>query len=357
MRLEIFTPGHGAFMDSLIMYGLVSALRFSDVECYVSGTSGVFKIEVEESVRKVAELVADDIKNNCERIVVQLIDHLRVVQKGSQRRLESYLSSHSNSEIVAKSLEKSYTTPGHAQNEGRYHKGQHVWLPFYPHIGKYFTGEYEYPPSNYGVCPTCIALAALGFHRAAIPIQYKNASHVILLSFDGEVSRKTLAEMLTFIKGDEFNQRIEKLRLAAEDLPLNIFTYVLLANLTSSILRSLYESKALWTALSTTFDVVKGQVVQIRGYEEISIDKYLSSLIYLMRMDEKYDIDSLKKLGDITEKLIRKKESATIETLYRFINTRSYSDLYMATRQIVKALREGFGKIFCEELACLTQLA
>lgn len=361
MKIKIFTPGHGIFMDSLIMYGFVSALSSSDVKCYVSGTAGFFEIEIEgKSFQDVADLLASEIKRNRESIVKYLVNDLRVVQKGSQNRLESYLGSHESSDVIVKSLEKAYVSPGHAQYEGRRRKGQHIWLPFYPHIGKYFTGEYGYPPVNYGVCPTCITLAALGFYKATIPIKYmppKIASHVILLSFDGEVSGETLAEMLIFTNSDVFIQKINRLRPAAENLSLNTFTYVLLTQFTSSLMRKIYESKAMWTSLSTTFDIIKGQVVQIRGYEKISIDKYLSSLSYLMQVDNKYNVNPLDKLRIVTENLIKKKEWAAIEALYKFVNSRSYVDLYVATRQVVKALKEGVGKIFCEELACLTQLA
>ena len=359
MELKIFTPGHGFFMDSLIMYGLVSAFP-PDVKYHVSGTAGFFKIEIEgAALQEVANFLAGDIGIHLEDIIECLVNNLRVVQKGSQKRLKSYLDSHKNPDVLVESFEKNYMLPGHAQHEGRYYKGQHVWLPFYPHIGKYFAGEYRYPPVNYGICPTCVTLAALGFYKATIPIRYmppKSASHIILLSFEGESSGEMLAKMPTFIRGNALTELINKLRPVAENLPVSTLTYVLLTRFTSSLIRDLYESKAIWTALSTTFDVIRGQVVQIRGYDEVTIDGYLSSLVFLMRIDEKYNIDPLKRLGEITEDLIRKKETAAMEALYKFMNTRSYMDLYVAIRQIIKALGEGPGKIFCEELACLTQL-
>ena len=61
----------------------------------------------------------------------------------------------------------------------------------------------------------------------------------------------------------------------------------------------------------------------------------------------------------ITDDLIRSEEPAAIEALYRFLNTRSSSDLYMAIRQIDKVTSKiggVVGKGFCRELAWLTQL-
>jgi hypothetical protein len=357
--MKLFTPGHGFFMDSLIMYGLVSSLP-SHVEYYVSGNAGLFEIEIESrDVHDVANFLASYIERHKESIIDLLVGRLKLIQKGSQKRLESYLSNYSNSGVFAKDLEKTYMSPGHAQKEGRRQKGQHVWLPLYPHIGKYFTGEYKYSPSNYGVCPLCIALATIGFYRGTIKIPYnppKNASLVVLLSFEGEVSGKEFTNILSHLESEAFDQNIKKLRLIMDKIPLNTFIYVLLANLAKEAILYLYESKAAWTSLSTTFNIVKGQVAQIRGYEEIFIDKYLSSLVYLTQIDEKYKINSLKKLQIVTENLIKSGEPAAIEALYRFMNTRSPSDLYMTIRQITKATGV-VGRSFCEELAWLTQLA
>ncbi|MCX8171843.1 MAG: hypothetical protein N3E47_07815, partial [Candidatus Bathyarchaeota archaeon] len=261
--------------------------------------------------------------------------------------------------VVAENIERAYGSPGHARYEGRGRRGQHLWLPFYPHIGKYFTGEYEYSPVNYGVCPTCITLAALGFYRAAVPIRFmppRNALNAVLFSFEGEVSGETLANILSLIRSDEFNGLISRIRSKVENIPLSTLIYVLITCFTGSVLRRIYESKAMWAALSITFDIVKGQVVQIRGYEEFSIDRYISSLVYLLQVDEKHNIGPLDRLIGITRRLMEKDEAAAVEALYRFLNTRSHMDLYLAIRRIVKVLGEGPGKVFCEELACLTQM-
>jgi hypothetical protein len=339
--MKLFTPGHGFFMDSLIMYGLVSSLP-PHVKYYVSGNAGLFEIGIENrDICDVANFLAGYINQHKESIINLLVGKLKLIQKGSQKRLESYLNNYSDSGILAKDLEKTYIFPGHAQKEGRRQKGQHVWLPLYPQIGKYFTGEYKYSPSNYGVCPLCITLATIGFFRGAIKIPYnppKNASLVVLLSFEGEVSGKEFTNMLSHLGGDDFLQNIKKLCLIMDKIPLNTFIYVLLANLAQEAILYLYESKAAWTSISTTFDIMKGQVAQIRGYEEISID------------------NTLKKLQNITENLVKSGEPAAIEALYRFMNTRSPLDLYVAIRQITKATG-AVGKSFCEELAWLTQLA
>jgi hypothetical protein len=359
--MKLYTPGHGFFMDSLIMYGIISCLP-SDIKYCVFSNAGLFEIEIENrSIHDISDHIASRIDQYKEDIVRSLVEQSKLVQKGSQRRLETFLRKYSDPNIVAQDLEQAYMSPGHAQNEGRFHRGQHVWLPLYPHVGKYFTGEYRYQASNYGVCPLCITLAVVGFNEAAILVPYKppkNASLVVMFSFEGKVSGKVLGEMLSFIGDEDFHQAINKLRPIINDIPLNIFIHMLLAKWTKEIIIYLYKSNAAWTAFSTTFEIVKGQVAQVRGYKEISIDRYLSSLAYLIQVDEryKYDLNPLERLRIITDYLVKSGEPAAVEALYRFLNTRLTSDLYRAVRQIDK-VGGIIGKSFCKELVWLTHLA
>jgi hypothetical protein len=80
-------------------------------------------------------------------------------------------------------------------------------------------------------------------------------------------------------------------------------------------------------------------------------------LACLIQIDEKhkYNFNPLEKLPVITEYLVKSREPAAIEALYRFLNTKLPSDLYRAIRQIDR-VGGIFGKCFCEELAWLTQL-
>jgi hypothetical protein len=359
--MKLYTPSHGFFMDSLIMYGIISCLP-SNVKYRVSGSAGLFEIEIEDkNAHKISNFIAGYIDQYKESIVNLLIEQSKLIQKSSQRKLEAFLKRYSNPSIVAQDLEQKYTSPGHAQNEGRFHKGQHVWLPLYPHIGKYFTEEYKYRAEKYGVCPLCITLAVAGFSKATILTPYnppKNASLIIAFSFEGEVFGEVLRKMLSYIGSEDFRQVVSKLRPIINDIPSNIFIYMLLAKWTRETIVYLYESKAAWTAFSTTFEIVKGQVAQVRGYEEASIDKYLSSLAYLIQIDEKhkYNLNPLEKLQIITDYLVKNREPAAIEALYRFLNTRLPSDLYRAIRQIDR-IGGVVGKGFCRELAWLTQLA
>jgi hypothetical protein len=178
-----------------------------------------------------------------------------------------------------------------------------------------------------------------------------------MFSFEGEVSGETLRRMLTYIKSEYFRQVTSKLRPIINDIPSNIVICILLAGWTAETILYLNESRATWTAFSTTFEIARGQVAQVRGYEEASIDRYLSSLAYLIQIDKKhkYNLNPVEKLQVITDYLVKNGEPTAIETLYRFLNTRLPSDLYKAIRQIDR-VGGIVGKGFCRELAWLTRL-
>jgi len=372
MTLKIYTPGHGLFMDSLIMYGLACALREQHLKYGVLGFAQTFEVDVDVAdISDVASAIAYTMFKYKEDINKRLSNELRLIQRDSSRKLTTYLNSMTDEKEVLRYL-SGYLAPGHARNEGRWASGgQHVWLPFYPHIGKYFTKEFKCEPRNFGVCQLCIALAALGIYKAAVSVFTLTprkpptpTTHVIVLSFEGRVVGDLLNEIVDCIGGSAFDEKVRRVRDAAQSLPLGVFIQILLACLTPDLLIRLHKAEALWRACSATFEVVKGGVVQVRGYEDMVVDRYLSSLVHLILLDEERKerkkreeppVNPLERLLKLTEQLLRKEEPAAIEALYRFLNTRAPSDLYTASRQVFKALEEGLGKEFCEVLACLVR--
>jgi len=376
------------------MYGLACALCEQHLKYDVLGSAQAFEVDVDGAdVSDVASAIAHTMFKYKERINEKLSNRLRLIQRDSSRRLTTYLNSMSDEKEVLKYLSE-YLAPGHARSEGRWASGgQHVWLPFYPHIGKYFTKEFKHESRNYGVCQLCIALAALGIYKAAVSVFTLTprkppipTTHVIVLSFEGRVAGDLLNQIVDCVGGSAFDEKIRRVREAAQSLPLSVFIQIVLACLTPDLLIRLHKAEALWRASSATFEVVKGGVVQVRGYEDMVVDRYLSSLVHLMLLDEERSkktgeppVDPLERLRKLTERLLREEEpgkeepaavealykqvreqraprlrhGVAIEALYRFLNTRAPSDLYTASRQVFKALKEGLGREFCKVLACL----
>jgi hypothetical protein len=117
--MKLYTPGHGFFMDSLIMYGIISCLP-SNVKYHVSGSAGLFEIEIEdEDIYDISNLLASYIDQHREYMIGLLIGQSKLVQKSSQKRLETFLMKYSDPNIVAQDLEQAYTSRGHAQKRGK----------------------------------------------------------------------------------------------------------------------------------------------------------------------------------------------------------------------------------------------
>ncbi|RJX15609.1 hypothetical protein CW703_05280 [Candidatus Bathyarchaeota archaeon] len=366
--IEVYTPGHGVYLDTLIMYGLCWPLMDEDINYTVTGINGTFKLEVEKvNYKELTDMIRSKLYEHKEDLELLFLRY--GLLKGSLERLKKHLNI-----FLSKGDVGEFCKTGHALKEGRGKKGQHIWLPLYPHIGKYFTGEFKYEPKDYGICPLCITLASLGFYKAIIPVKLfppENSVNLLLTSFDGFLESKQLNLLLSELRSDYFSRVISspEFRNAANTLPINVFTNLVVASFTSQLLRSLVESKASWKILSTRFEIIKGGVLQVRGYEEYTIDKFASSLVKLLEIDEvrkefgKPQINPLEKLNKITFNLLRPKngkkpeatEASVIEALYRFLNTRNTLDLYSFSRQIFKVLGEGLGKELCGELICLAK--
>jgi len=352
------------------MYGLACALREQHIKYDVLGFAQAFEVNVDVAdISDVASAIARTMFKYKEDINKKLSNQLRLIQRDSSRKLTTYLNSMTDKKEVLKYL-SGYLAPGHARSEGRWapRGGQHVWLPFYPHIGKYFMKEFKYESRNYEVCQLCIALAALGICKAAVSVFTLTprkppipTTHVIVLSFEGRVAGDLLNQIVDCVESTAFVESIRRVREATQSLPLGVFIQIVLACLAPDLLIRLHKAEALWRASSATFEVVRGGVVQVRGYEDMIVDRYLSSLVHLMLLDEEREkraeppVDPLERLRELTERLLREEEPAAVEALYRFLNTRAPSDLYTASRQVFKALEEGIGREFCEVLACLTR--
>ena len=367
MEVKIYTPGHGVYTDTLIMYGIVSSLVERGVKnCVINGIAGSYEISIKDdiTINDIAQIISENIDEYRSSILNLLINELHLIQSSSGNKLHKYLRDAVDPSFLANELATKYSSPGHAQNEGRYGKGQHIWLPLYPHIGKYLTREFRYVSKNYGVCSTCISLASLGFLKAVIPLYYlrekKLSSYVLLLSFDGIVELKNLEDYLAFPRSETFVKKIKNdfiVKKSLDVLPLITVTYMIIAGFSHRIIWNLYMSNAIWKAISVLFEISKG-VAQIRGYSEIPIDRFLFSLVRLREIDDKkgFNIDPVNRIFELSKKLVYKEETVAVETLYRFLETRDINDLYKLSRSIIIALDSGLGKNLTHELAHLVKI-
>ncbi|MCD6592282.1 MAG: hypothetical protein J7K78_04630 [Thaumarchaeota archaeon] len=354
MELTLYTPGHGIFMDSLIMYGMTSPIPHEEYEIY--GSRDFFEIKIRDmNLESYAEKLRSSIFSKREHILQLLVDRLKLVQKKSRSKLQECMDQCMNLDFLINGL-REYLRPGHAEREGRdckVKRAQTAWLPLYPHLGKYLTSEFKYSQKEYRVCPTCIVLASLGLVEGSMIVRgLRLRMNAILITFEGKVSGRTLNRVLTYLREDEVVRAIgseRRFRQAADILPLNTFLGLIFTCFAGDVLAELYYSDASFLAESLTFEISRG-VVQIRGYEEIPVDGYLSSLVNLV---EKGGGAELSKLRDVLKMLLDRGEASAIDAIYQFLTTRRPEDLYRASRLIAKALERGFGKDLCRSLASI----
>ncbi|MCS7385437.1 MAG: hypothetical protein NDF55_01670 [archaeon GB-1867-005] len=344
---KIFTPGHGLFMDTLIMYGLFEAISSSNLSCELEGLGGLFCLSVNADIDVIGEALANAAWKRIEETLDLLINRARVVMKSSKRGLEGALKSICDKSTCINYLER-LLKPGHADREGRGSKGTTVWLPLSPYLGKYLTGEYKYLARRYAACPQCIAAAALGASSMMIPVTFRRRTNMILLTFDGEILCETMNVVRKFIHGPEMDQAKNELSRHIEDLPLSTFTNLIITLFSGDVVVALADSNASWRALSTTFEIVK--VPQIRGYEEISIDPVIDAL---KRIYVEGEVGTFDALQIIVRRLARLKDIASLDALFRYLFTRRINDLYMFARLASGTLDRGLGVNLCKELVKL----
>lgn len=356
LSISLYTPGHGTFMDTLIMYGLISPLRRrSDIEFHVCGNKNFFQIIIQNvGLDEYSKWISNEIDDTKEDVMKWLVNELKVVQSKSKKFLNEFFDRYSEKSEVLSALE-SYLIIGHSSEEGRI-KGKRfhtVWLPLYPQLGKYSTELFRYPSIPYMACPFCISLSALGFVKAVIIVRglkerrrrETNRVQAVLLTFEGTLPGETVTRLMDYINSDEYNKEVKSNRLirrGANILPAATFTYLLLSFFSGELCAHLQRSDAIFKTQSIIFETAK--VAQIRGYKEVTVDKLFHALMQLSNGGH------LERLRHLSKELLEKEEVAALEKLYDFIEKRTISDLYVASRSIVKALEKGFGRHFCEDL-------
>lgn len=335
--LVLYTPGHGLFMDTLIMYAIASSLRGQKVGYTVKGHGGSYVIEAETELEALAKNLVREAHERREGVVNLLTERTRTVQRASRAKLARALDRLCDEEDVVNylcELEK----PAHAVSEGRGKGGFPVWLPINPSLGKYLTAPFKYRAKSYATCPFCVGLSALGFHVAGIPLRVRvgrggklvNITNVVLLAFDGDVDNEPLNVLLEFLSSDNTAGAYERLSRRVKDVSAIPLTIAALAHMKGNVADVIAHTDASWKALSVVFEVVR--ITEIRGYNEVVIDPLFDVLAKLYKVGR---LDSFQRL--IRELLVHNDANSSLDALWRFILCKRGADLYKFVRSCVAA--------------------
>lgn len=347
MALRLFTPGHGAFMDSLIMYAISSALNKEDVSYAARGMTNYYIIEAEATPQALANSLVSELQIYREEIENFFTSSTRLFQSSQMRKLDKIFKEGFKDTVAYLNELKE---PGHTirANEGRGGKGYTTWLPLNPTLGKYLRTPFKFQPEPYNACPSCISLAILGFRKAIVPLRMRtmkggrrvNITNSILISFNGEVDGLLLRRLEESIGPiiDELKGRIYG------EISLLSSLMTVIGMMKGTLIEDVAHAEASWRALAVTFEVAR--VAQIRGYSEIIIDSLFDALAKLSSAGR------LNQLSWIIEKCVRSGDEAPIDALWRFVISRGPHDLYDFIR-LASRLEINIGASLCKELAKL----
>ncbi|MEM1509160.1 MAG: hypothetical protein QXY49_02020 [Thermofilaceae archaeon] len=346
MILELHTPGHSAYSDTLMMYALAGAASAHLRK--VVGRGAFYTLIMDGlTVEELAEKISGVFNRNMERIsnsLTRLLDE-KDVNKASdafadEKRLAEYLIE--------------LTSTGHSGREGRFGKGSTFALPLMPTAGKYLrtdlTEHKKYAPKSYEVCSYCSALAILGLALGSLNVRQRSTNVVTTVKFDGEIEGDTLGQLIDYftqLSGGE-----EKLFKVAgqclNKMPERLFGYLVLAGMNDRLIVQMENTNARWTALISRFEVVR--VVQVRGYYSVELDTVLASLAGLIRIEEEFKVRARGKLADTCETLLRICSVQSLEKLFDFLSTRKPNEIYGFVRAAFSDLKQEHMNLSASEL-------
>lgn len=179
--VDLYTPGHNVFTDTLIMHGLVRILSWIGAnEGEVERIGERYKIEV-ESNDNINKLLRGTIEN----LKVKSIEDLKVALNiystlkradlpSAVKKLHDIRSFNPSatgdwSQALNRGLGELNLTPytidhinDHRYNEGRGKEGKTAYLPLGPIYGKYVSESYTIDEVKYSICLNCFTLSSIG---------------------------------------------------------------------------------------------------------------------------------------------------------------------------------------------------
>jgi len=223
--VELYTPGHNVFTDTLIMHGLMRVLSWIGAdEGEVERIGERYKIKVKKG-GNVNKLLHGTIEN----LKVKSIEDLKVmlnvystmnrdVLSSTVKKLHDIRSFNRPATtnwpvVLNRGLEglnlTPYTTVDHINqyDEGRKQKGETAYLPLGPIYGKYVSERYTIKAARYSICLNCLTLSTLGLIYGTgialleIEQQRKRKSNYYYVTI--APTKATLDEIILFQKGVE----------------------------------------------------------------------------------------------------------------------------------------------------------
>jgi len=359
MGLKLYTPGHGLFTDSLMAYGIVSAVISVDPsvaeELRISFTGNEYVVDVGNlKLDDVAYAVASTIRSNKDDIVSRLLSKGRVIQLQSKGKLSGILERLSYIEEVRVRL-NDLTAKGHIlrSGEGRRKKFRltdmdTIWLALMPSAGKYRLGEFSAKVSPYVACILCRGLAILGLYSMGLLSAAGKESLEVIPVFNGEVTGRTISSYMGVLSRG-YSDVANKLGRLLDTLPSDLLSKLVLIELSivsggDRMLKELHSANSSWFLASVRF--TKG-ASRLTGYDAICVDPLINGLSLAVEEGIINDVYGL--VDTALRRLVSKKrlrstvqrrqinvDVDTLDFIVKFLEHKDVDILYRSTRYAYK---------------------
>jgi len=201
MQLELHTPGHSIYTDTLMMYALAGAAG-NQLE-KVLGRENSYTLILNISIDELADKLYNEFNEN-ENQLKSRFTRARLLSEKDIEEAKKFIE---NKDSLVEYLRK-LCNPGHAREEGRQRRGRVLKLPLMPMAGKYLrtdlTTTKRYEAREYRVCAYCFSIAMLGLNIGTLDVSMRgnkrSISILTTLSLEGEVKRDTMADLIDSIK-------------------------------------------------------------------------------------------------------------------------------------------------------------
>lgn len=319
--MKIYTPGHGIYSDTLMMYGLSRAALDAETLVRVRGAGNYYEIEVKD-LESLASKLASLIENEKLTVIDEIGRFTQLAERNKLERTLAYLSDEGRSLQFLNKLTKA----GHASDEGRGKGDESVPLAFIPSAGKYLTGQFKYRAKAYKMCTGCLGLLSYGFFEGTIRIPEHLLT--VTIAFEGNVDSKCMREVLGSLKIDR-----RWIKRFSDLVPLKTLVYIIASKFGRDAIVSMDETNASWKVIAIKFDKEQA-ALQVRGICELTLDPVLDAFSHVKE-------DDFQALLNLIENLGRDGNSTALVHLFEYLLKRDIDILARASRAIYKSAPMG----------------
>lgn len=336
--MNIYTPGHSVYTDTLILYGICKALQESFEEEFAEKLVAVerlgqqYELKIGVDVDELAEAIFELTHGEEDTMRDQLTSPRNPLGLFKPKDVDKALTTLRDLNGLKEYL-RDLSHIGHIAryHEGRGGKGENVKLPLMPTAGKYLhrdaTVSKKYATYYYKACGYCVALGLMGFLEATYPLSGRRGKVVVTIPFEGMSGARYFLNFfkyhLTYWK--QFYEELRKGRIV-DQLPGRTTMFLIVSLFSKDLVDSMVETPAGWSAVGVCFAGRPG-APEIRGLSELELTAFIEGLNRLYKSDL-----ALSDLRNLMFTLASHGDADSLDALFEFISSGELGRFYEFVR-------------------------